>query len=341
MPRRWNASALSGWASSTRRARVSASASLPAWRRCSASASTCGGDRLDAGGGTRRGLRSGGDDLGRDCRALLAGRAEGHQHAMPRHWPPSRARLRPARRHWPMSRPSTWRNSRIVGYHGLSSRPRSQRQSDTHGVNSQVGLASAPAKCDTAESMVMTRSSAAIAAAVAAKPTSLGRNIGDLEVAMRLEVGGTRPDLETDEGHALHLEQRRQLLELDRAPPVVDMLGIAGPGEPDLQPGHVLETARASARPRPHPRADRARAPEWFRAACRRCAAGSIMRLRNRQSLQERHGRPAPRSRAGSGAEARPDPVARGRSPKRRAPPAAARNARTACVSPKPCSAWM
>src|SRR5438094_680795 len=33
-----------------------------------------------------------------------------------------------------------WRNKRIVGYHGLSSRSRSQRQSDGVGINVQTGL---------------------------------------------------------------------------------------------------------------------------------------------------------------------------------------------------------
>ena len=53
-----------------------------------------------------------------------------------------------------------WRNSRIVGYQGLSSRPSSQRQSVTHGSGTQTGLPSAPARCATDVSTVITRSSA-------------------------------------------------------------------------------------------------------------------------------------------------------------------------------------
>ncbi len=44
------------------------------------------------------------------------------------------------------SSPFFWRNSRMVGYQGLSSRSSSQRQSVTHGSSTQTGLPSAPAR---------------------------------------------------------------------------------------------------------------------------------------------------------------------------------------------------
>ena len=197
--------------------------------------------------------------------------------------------------------PSTWRNSRMVGYQGLSSRPKSQRQSDTHGMNSQVGLASAPARCATEESMVMTRSSASIAAAVAAKPTRSESILGDFQIAMLLKLGGARPHLQADERHARHGEHALELIERDRAPQIVDVFGIAGPDQADFEPAQPAKRARhcaASSRRR----ADRARSPGWFPAWCRTAAAGSAAHIRSRPERLERRGRPAPQSPAGSGA---------------------------------------
>src|SRR5262249_21110058 len=67
-----------------------------------------------------------------------------------------------------------WRKSRAVGYHGLSSRPSSQRQSGTNGTMIQTNLPSAPARWAVAVSAEITRSSADIAAAVSAKSVSPG-----------------------------------------------------------------------------------------------------------------------------------------------------------------------
>ena len=60
-------------------------------------------------------------------------------------------------------------NSRIVGYHGLSVRSRSQRQSGEALSATHVGRASAPARCAIEVSEVMMRSRLAMIAAVSRK----------------------------------------------------------------------------------------------------------------------------------------------------------------------------
>src|ERR1700685_985522 len=77
-----------------------------------------------------------------------------------------------------------WRKRRAVGYHGLSSRSRSQRQSGLRVSKIQTGLPSAPARCATAVSTVMTRSRLAIAAAGSAEALRL------VERSMRLRSIG-------------------------------------------------------------------------------------------------------------------------------------------------------
>ena len=64
------------------------------------------------------------------------------------------------------SRGRACRNSRSVGYQGLSARPSCQRQSGANGSRTQAGRASAPARCAILVSTVMMRSSSAISAAV-------------------------------------------------------------------------------------------------------------------------------------------------------------------------------
>ena len=59
-----------------------------------------------------------------------------------------------------------WRKIRIVGYHGLSSRSVSQRQSGVVDSAIQTGTPRAPARCATAVSDVMNRSRHVITAAV-------------------------------------------------------------------------------------------------------------------------------------------------------------------------------
>ncbi len=61
------------------------------------------------------------------------------------------------------------RNSRMVGYHGLSSRSSSQRQSGANGRAIHTGMPSPPARCAKAESTVITRSRTLTEAAVSSK----------------------------------------------------------------------------------------------------------------------------------------------------------------------------
>ncbi len=62
----------------------------------------------------------------------------------------------------------------MEGYHGVSLRSRSQRQSDAVGSNSQTGFPRAPARCATDVSTLTTKSSSAIAAAVSLKSSNCG-----------------------------------------------------------------------------------------------------------------------------------------------------------------------
>ena len=74
------------------------------------------------------------------------------------------------------SRQALWRNRRAVGYQGLSSRSRSQRQSGTKGSMIQTGFPMAPARCATAVSTEITRSRLATAPAVCAKSVSSAKD---------------------------------------------------------------------------------------------------------------------------------------------------------------------
>ncbi len=71
----------------------------------------------------------------------------------------------------------------------------------THGISTHTGLPSAPARCATEVSTVITRSSAAIAAAVSAKSSSSGDKIVDRELgpAELLEIGRVRAELQARE----------------------------------------------------------------------------------------------------------------------------------------------
>lgn len=69
---------------------------------------------------------------------------------------------------------SSWRNSRAVGYHGLSVRLSIQRQHGTYGIMIHVGLPIEAARCATAVSALITRSSVSMIAAVWAKSSSCG-----------------------------------------------------------------------------------------------------------------------------------------------------------------------
>ena len=73
------------------------------------------------------------------------------------------------------------RNSRADGYHGQSSRSSNQRQSGTRGSSIQTGRPSAPARCATDVSTLITRSSVSTSAAVSAKSVSVSANDSTLE----------------------------------------------------------------------------------------------------------------------------------------------------------------
>ena len=83
----------------------------------------------------------------------------------PSHRPPAAIRANTSLH----SRGVVCRNSRMVGYQGVSSRPVSQRQSATCGNAVNTGRASAPARCAIEVSQVTTRSSFVISAAASTK----------------------------------------------------------------------------------------------------------------------------------------------------------------------------
>jgi hypothetical protein len=66
------------------------------------------------------------------------------------------------------------RNNRAFGYHTVSARPSCQRQSGAYGSNIHTGRPMAPAKCATAVSTVINRSSAPNSAIVSVKSRSAG-----------------------------------------------------------------------------------------------------------------------------------------------------------------------
>ena len=73
----------------------------------------------------------------------------------------------------------------MVGYHGLFSRFLIQRHSPAKGRSSQTGLPSAPAKCATAVSTLITKSSWATVEAVAARSVQLAlRSVAFAALAM-------------------------------------------------------------------------------------------------------------------------------------------------------------
>ena len=122
------------------------------------------------------------------------------------------------------------RNRRMVGYHGLSSRSRSQRQSSANGSITQTGRPSAPARWAVEAAAAITASSAASAAAVAANSFSDGAR--SVRVAARCCGGGVfRPGilLQAEQPHARHDEGRQNRGRRNGAPPVECVAGIAGP----------------------------------------------------------------------------------------------------------------
>ena len=78
----------------------------------------------------------------------------------------------PSRRPRPSRPHRRWRKSRMVGYQGVSSRSRSQRQSEENCTATQTGTPSAPARWASAVSGVITRSRLRIKAAASARSPS-------------------------------------------------------------------------------------------------------------------------------------------------------------------------
>ncbi len=106
------------------------------------------------------------------------------------------ARLRPARRDRANRRRVRWRNRRAVGYHGLSSRSSSHRQSGTRAQQHPHGLPSAPARCARLVSTLITRSSRVdqrreavevVAQRELDEPRGVLRVVGGEELAFALE----------------------------------------------------------------------------------------------------------------------------------------------------------
>ena len=108
------------------------------------------------------------------------------------------------------------RNKRAVGYHGLSSRPSSHRQScGLNGSNIHTGLPIAPAKWATLVSTVTTMSTSSISDAVSAKsPRSPG------VIGLRCRGSRTRVESVTTPrsrvGHVVAVDLIDQKLELPR-----------------------------------------------------------------------------------------------------------------------------
>ena len=137
--------------------------------------------------------------------------------------------------------PGRWRNSRMVGYHGLSSRSSSQRQSFTQGSSTHVGLPSAPARCATAVSTVMTRSSASTAPAVSAKSASSGARSITFSAGCCATSAACGPTCRLANETPGTRNERRQRGEIERAAVVVGMLGMARPDQPDLDAAHAAQ----------------------------------------------------------------------------------------------------
>ena len=126
------------------------------------------------------------------------------------------------------------RNSRAVGYHGLSSRSSIQRQSGTKGSNIHTGLPSAPARCATAVSTLMTRSSCVMTAAVSAKSANCLARWTMPRGASCFSSSGVSPGLSVTTDSPGELQHRRQTIERNRALPIPQQFRIAGPDDPDL-----------------------------------------------------------------------------------------------------------
>ena len=126
------------------------------------------------------------------------------------------------------------RKSRAVGYQRLSSRSSNQRQSTWNASKIQTGLRNAPAKCATAVSTVMTKSSCSIAAAVSARSAKLRADVPNIAAADCQFVAVTKVVLKAIEFEILESREREQYGRWHRAPGVIGLLRISGPDKADL-----------------------------------------------------------------------------------------------------------
>ena len=185
-----------------------------------------------------------------------------------------RARPPCARTRLPSRRAVVWRNRRMVGYQRQSSPSSSQRQSGTCCRPTQTGRPSAPARCATDVSDVMTRSRHCITAAVSMNASGPASKSSP-SVSIRSPSGSAgkllQPVmlLQADQPHARHLRQGQELLQRDRAAAFGGAGGIALPGDAD-PPAMRARSGRATLRPDRGRRSDRGRR----RLSCPTAAAG-------------------------------------------------------------------
>ena len=139
------------------------------------------------------------------------------------------------RRNTPSQSPSlVWWKILMVGYHGVSSRPRGQRQSLTEQFASQTRTPRPPARWATAESGAITRSRCVMMAAVAVKSAARAGQLGDRKPpGAGLELIQPMFNLQRDQPDAWQLGQWGKLRERERSPVIGAMRWVSLPGDPD------------------------------------------------------------------------------------------------------------
>ena len=124
----------------------------------------------------------------------------------------------------------------MVGYQGVSSRSRSQRQSEANGSATQTGTPRAPARWASAVSGVIRRSRLLIAAAVSAKSSSRRpRSTMGKRPETSVELLGAKALLQAEEVDPVDPGQGLEAVEPERAMAVLLVVRVALPGDADLQ----------------------------------------------------------------------------------------------------------
>ena len=139
---------------------------------------------------------------------------------------------------------SRCRNSRIVGYQGLSLRSSSQRQSGAKGSATQTGTPSAPARWATAVSQVITRSRFIITAAVSmnAPAVQAAAQVRDRKAVADLCATARRPPLlQAEQADPGKPASGSKQLKRDRAGAVVLRCRASLPGDADLEAGNAAQ----------------------------------------------------------------------------------------------------